>query len=212
LKTRNYDDPKQPPPPLQLLVMVPHRDTRRQFHAYSAALFASGLHGAWSFPWVVPLAALNRPLIATELKALARSLREHIDRSGGKCITGQPVSIALPAISGSTPPSIFGPSLNIELPDNFFEAVNDAVLYRLSPLVIGTALIQTDCHEKPLPDPPQISFRAAALATMSLRPLPDCGWDSYSFEWSIGTLHWLPGRASHRGAVAHPLTPTTLKP
>ena len=201
MKTSNYEGYTPPTPralrALRLLVLVPHRDTRRLLHAYSASLFAAGLPGAWSFPWVAPLAALNRPLAGAELKALARSLREHINQRGGKCIAGPPESAALPAAANTTMPLVFGPRLNIELPDNFFETCGDAVLCRLSPPVIGAALIDAPdhnaaCYGKPLPDPPHIFFRAAALANMSLRPLPGCSWDDYSFEWSIGALHWLP--------------------
>ena len=191
MKTSNRRIPEQPPSPpaLRLLVLVPHRDTRQQLHAYSASLFAAGLFGAWSFPWVVPLAEIKRPLAGGELKALARPLRDHINLSGGKCIADRPISTALP---GSATLSVFGPSLNIEPPGSFFEAVSDTVLCRLSPLVIGAAVVHGQC-EMPLPDLPQISFRAAALANMSIRPLAGCGgWDGYSFEWKIGALHWLP--------------------
>jgi len=180
---------------LRLLVLVPHRDARREFHAYSSSLFAAGLPGAWSFPWVAPLAALARPLAGAELKTLARSLRERIKLCGGTFTAGQPEAAALPAGADSgEAPSVLGPGLNIELPGSFFEACGDALLSRISPLVVGAALIQASdrnaaCGSQP---PPRVSFRAAALANMSLRPLPGCGWDGYSFEWSIGALHWLP--------------------
>jgi hypothetical protein len=179
-------------PVLRLLVLVPHRDARRLLHAWSASLFAAGLHGAWSFPWVAPLAVTKRPIAGAELKALARSLREHVNQCGGKCVAGPPGTAALPVAPGSATLSVFGPSLNMEPPGSFFEASGDTVLCRISPPVVGAAVVQAACNGHLRPDPPHVSFRAAALANMSLRPLPGCGWDGYSFEWKIGALQWLP--------------------
>jgi hypothetical protein len=171
--------------PLQLLALVPHRDVRISLRAWSASLFSGGVCGAWSFPWVMPIAALNRPLSSTELKSSAIILRRAIGLSVGKCTTG------LPAIAALSDNFIFGPSVNIELSDSFF-SFEDAVIRRISPLVIGAALCRTDS----LPDhnPPSLSFRAAALANMRFRSLPSHNgdYDDFSFEWEIGKLHWLP--------------------
>ena len=180
--------------PDTFLVLVPHRDVRVPLRAWSASLFAAGLPGAWSFPWVTPLALMRRPLSPHELKGLAHALRKHVNLCGGTFIAGPP---APAAISAET--SVFGPVLQIDLPDSLFEPVIDAVLNRISPLVIGAALIPIP-HSSFLiphfPPPPEISFRAAALANMSFRPLPqgaDAGGTAcYSFEWKIGALHWLP--------------------
>jgi len=173
--------------PIQLLALVPHRDIRVSLRAWSASLFSSGLRGAWSFPWVMPLATLKRPLSGVELKSRALMLRQTIGLSGGKFTTG-PSAIA--ALSDNF---VFGLSVNMELSDSFFD-FEDAVIRRVSPLVIGAAL----CKAGSLPDvncpAPSISFRAAALANMCFRPLPSCGnaSDDFSFEWEIGKLHWLP--------------------
>jgi len=63
---------------LQLLALVPHRDVRISLRAWSASLFSKGLCGAWSFPWVMPIAALKRPLSGVErfavFKGAVRSL------------------------------------------------------------------------------------------------------------------------------------------
>jgi len=170
---------------LQLLVLVPHRDTRKSLRPWSASLFSAGLQGAWSFPWVMPIAALNRPLSTAELKSLAHKLRLETNLSSGKFTTG-PSTIA--ALSDN---SVFGPAVNIALSDSFFD-IEDAVIRRISPLVIGCALCQTGA----LPDvncpAPCLSFRAAALANMSFRPLPSGAQNDFSFEWEIGKLHWLP--------------------
>ena len=175
------------PDSLQLLALVPHRDVRISLRAWSASLFSSGLCGAWSFPWIMPMAALNRPLSGEEQKNRALMLRRAIDLSGGKCTTGPP---AVAALSDNV--SVFGPAVNIGLSDSFFFFEDNAVDRRISPLVIGAALCQAGAP--PDVNPPYLSFRAAALANMSFRPLSSHNGasDDFSFEWEIGKLHWLP--------------------
>jgi len=169
---------------LQLLALVPHREVRRSLRIWSASLFSAGLQGAWSFPWVMPIAALNRPLSGEELRSRSFMLRREVDLSGGKFTTG-PSTVA--AISDNF---VFGPAVNIALSDSFFD-FEDAIIRRVSPLVIGAALASSpdvNCHA------PCLSFRAAALANMSFRPLPshNGAHDNFSFEWGIGKLYWLP--------------------
>ena len=223
-------------PALRLLVLVPHRDARLPLRAWSASLFAAGQYGAWSFPWVAPLAVLSRLLTTEELKRFARTLREHIVQNGGKFFCGMPDLSIISRKGGKAQSflrtseqglSVFGPSLQIELPDNFFEGINDAVLSRISQLVIGSGVLANppnsshkdteeeqssqrkiknsngihDTSSKSLcplcasrlceSQIPKISFRAAALANMSFRALKD-GHNALSYEWKIGTLHWLP--------------------
>jgi len=180
-----------------LLVLVPHRDTRLPLRAWSKSLFATGLPGAWSFPWVTPLALLGRPLSTAELKPLAGSMREHINSCGGKIICGLPATAEIPFESGAV--SVFGPALNTELPGGFFDAAAEAVLTPVSPLVLGSAVVGEwgvgsgewgIGNREDLPNLPlEVSFRAGALANMSFRPLTAGG---YSFEWDIGALCWLP--------------------
>ena len=174
------------------LVLVPHRDARLPLRAWSASLFAAGLPGAWSFPWVTPLALLRRPLSRDELKGIARALREYINLCGGKFIAGPQVAVALHTGNNGINTSIFGPVLQTGLPDGFFEPAAGAVQNRFSPPVIGSALVK-DTDSTTLPSPPEISFRAAALANMSFHPLSP---DGYSFEWKIGALYWLPKKGS----------------
>jgi hypothetical protein len=144
----------------------------------------------------MPVAALNRPLSGPELKSRALMLRRETGLSGGKFTTG-PSAVA--ALSDNV--SVFGPSVNIALPDSFFAFEDGAVTRRISPLVTGAAL----CRSGALPDincPASslafraANFRAAALANMTFRPLPslDNARDGFSFEWEIGKLHWLPAR------------------
>jgi len=176
---------------LLLLALVPHRDVRISLRAWSASLFSSGLCGAWSFPWIMPIAALNRPLSGEEQKNRALMLRRAIDLSGGKCTTGPP---AVTALSDNV--SVFGPAVNISLSDSFFAFEDNAVIRRFSPLVIGCALCQPEAAPRAAPDvnSPNLSFRAAALANICFHPLPshNGAYNDFSFEWAIGKLHWLP--------------------
>jgi len=186
---------------LRLLALVPHRDVRAALRAWSASLFSAGLPGAWSFPRVIPLAALNRPLSDAELKSRALMLRQTVNLSGGKFIAGPP---AVAALSANV--SVFGPALNITLPDGFFDFEDDApvtagaptpagvVIRRVPQPVIGSALCDAaspPCNNRPAPP---VSFRAAALANMTFRPLfsHNEAENNYSFEWEIGKLFWLP--------------------
>jgi len=170
---------------LQLLVLVPHRDARGPLRAWSASLFSAGLPGAWSFPRVMPVAEISRPLTGPELKSRALMLRQAADLSGGKFASG-PAAVA--ALSDNV--SVYGPAMNIGLQDSFFAFEGNAVIRRVSPLVIGCALCRDASPPAANCPAPALSFRAAALANMTFRPLPSP--DGFSFEWEIDKLHWLP--------------------
>jgi hypothetical protein len=174
---------------LQLLALVPHRDARRLLRDWSVSLFSAGLPGAWSFPWVMPIAALNRPLSNAELKSRVLTLRQTIEHSGGKIITG-PSSVT--AISDNV--SVFGPTVNIALSESFFDFDDNAVIQRVLPLVIGAALCEDGYAPNVNCPAPNLSFRAAALANMVFRSLPSRNGEcnDFSFEWEIGKLCWLP--------------------
>ena len=198
------------PQALSLLVFVPHRDVRLLLRKWSESLFHAGLQGAWSFPQTAPLALLNRRLSDTELKALTRPMREYINTNGGKTVAGPP---AVTKIQAKNSPAVFvlGPSLPIYLPDSFWEICGDALLCPLTPVVLGSAVVETQKSnnhkgaegeegrevQKRLKNEkipyPSCSFRAGALANMDFRPfLTEGNFDGYSIEWGIGPLHWLP--------------------
>jgi hypothetical protein len=180
--------------------------------AWSGALFAAGVYGAWSFPWAAPLAILSRPLSAGELKHCARALREQslAGSNDGKIKTGPAACAAFPAgcfgaAEGSA--ALFGPVFDIAVPSGLFPArVSGKIIRRFSPPVLGSALVWGSAPaQNALPGPPELSFRAAALANMIFRPLGagDGGGDisiggadtqigDCSFEWKIGKLYWLP--------------------
>jgi hypothetical protein len=199
---------KTHPDTLRLLVLVPHRDARLPLRAWSGALFAAGLEGAWSFPWVAPLAVIASPFSAAELRTLALALREQLP-AAGKITTGPPAIAAFSsdhAVSHAGA-AVFGPVLNIELVDSIVPpGAAGKIMRRCSPPVLGAALIRRTAdgkaggglgetrQEGPLsaaiPAPPALSFRAAALANMRCRFQPT-STAGYSFEWEIGELRWL---------------------
>jgi hypothetical protein len=187
-------------PITHLLVLVPHRDVRRLLRIWSASLFAFGVDGAWSFPWVAPLASLHRPLAAREIKPLAHQLRRHANLLDGRKFTSRELAAtALPTnkISGEMP-QVFGPGLNIDLPHDFFEPCKEAAINPIAPVVLGSVLAHAPLPLD-IPASPEIAFRAAALANMHLRPIMQgSDWDGFSFEWSIGTLCWLPNEGGNK--------------
>lgn len=192
-----------------MLVLVPHRDIRRLLREWSAGLFSAGLPGAWSFPWVAPLAFPDSPLSGGEMKTLARKLRQN----NGQFWAKKPVSVPFQAeIPGTEQIYLYGLALEASIGAE----EERGALSETSLPIIGAAL-----HYGPLPDglppPPEISFRAAALANMSFSPLqgmiasekscfgprsegsPEAQRfenTCFSFEWSIGTLYWLPKKST----------------
>lgn len=164
-----------------MLVLVPHRDARLPLKAWSNTLFKAGVQGAWSFPWVAPMAVLRRSLTINELKILAHALRYYLNTTDNKCIPGLP---ALSLLTGNV--SVYGPSLSINTGDDFLKPVADAVNRIVSPLVIGSALISDPLPDK-LPAAAPLPFHAAALANM----IYDIKDDNY-IEWTMGPLQWLP--------------------
>jgi hypothetical protein len=193
---------------LKLLVFIPHWDARRLLRKWSASLFSAGCEGAFSFPWVSPLAALTRPLNAEELKHCAAVLREDslADGKDGKISCGTAASLIFPPdnfCNGDA--SIIGPLLNLDVSDAAFTpGAAQKIAYRFPYLVAGSCLVwgQTPLHgdaaKAPFPPVPPISFRAAAIANMSYRPLRAANGGGAaddggcSFEWRIGRYCWLP--------------------
>ncbi|MDR0476278.1 MAG: hypothetical protein LBH43_21755 [Treponema sp.] len=177
-----------------LLVLVPHRDARQLLKKYSGSLFAAGFWGAWSFPWVAPLAALSSPLSPAELKQLAAIFREKTLalNSGGKMQSLPPAQSPFPDdfpfmnSCNAKKPAIFGPALDFTIPELAVSLIENKARHWFSPLVFGAALIN---EASTPPASPALSFRACALANMDLRPLAA---DGYSYSWKIGKLCWLP--------------------
>jgi hypothetical protein len=186
---------------LRLLVLLPHRDKRRELEAWSAKLFASGFEGAWSFPHVCPLAILSRPFSRDERKEAARRFRELVS-DGDKFHTG-PVEV----INLAEGLSVFGPALTVDPSPDSPEKMKDALsmnpgagkILRIVPrFVLGCGLAGREglrttgetgyFSDSSFPGLPSLHFRAAALANMSIDPLEG----EFSFHWEIGELSWLP--------------------
>jgi hypothetical protein len=184
-------------------VLVPHRDTIFSIEKFRQQIFALGLDGAFSFPAAAPLALLSRPLSGEELKTAAVEMRKLL--GGGKFVLS-----ALPEKSplGESPPglpfasrctgspeglSFFGPCLDMPFPP----LPESAVLTRwekpfLAPAVLGPG--GAECVRvlaDKLPSPPELSFRAAALANLAIYPAGN-GEAEYSYAWEMGRLYWLP--------------------
>jgi hypothetical protein len=178
---------------LRLLVLAPHRDCRRIIRLLSPELFRRGFYGAWSFPQVVPLAVLSAPLTEGELKTCARSLRALNLGEKGRIGTGDMAAAVLRggaangAEAGPGELRLAGPSLDLAVPEPF-PAGENKVLRRISPVLLGAALIREDDSVPDIRIPP-LSFRAAALANMIYRPLDGSGC---SFRWRLGKPAWLP--------------------
>jgi hypothetical protein len=138
------------------------------------------------------LALLEKPFSDEALKRLARALRELVENNGGKFVCTRTGCIDFSGTSASA--AVFGPALDMEIPDLFYPpCLAGNILRRFSPLVLGAALLHNKQPPPALSAFPPLSFRAAALANMSCRPLDGNGMENpYSLEWKIGALRWLP--------------------
>jgi hypothetical protein len=186
---------------LRFAVLVPHRDSRRLVEVCRPSLFAAGLQGARSFPAVVPLARLSRPLTASELKALAAFLKEAALAGGrdGRIGAGKPVDVPCPGADGGM--RFWGPVLDIPVPawedirapePSRRDPRSEPVYSPFSAAVLCAALTPGGVPPAvSLPALPAFSFRAAAAANMVIAPLVP-GAAGYSFRWKIGRLFWLP--------------------
>ena len=192
-----------------LLVLVPHPEIRHRLRAFSAELFSAGLSGAWSFPHVAPLALLSRPLSAPELKQFSKIISaddcnptDSLELKRGKRVFAEKNLCSSAAFYSSQTASldIYGPELNIIIPDSAISAIGHSALHWFNPMVIGAALIDNTnhavgfiteaAHKIPAPE---CAFTTAALANMRYTILESEAGNSGSFcAWEIGDLHWLP--------------------
>ena len=189
----------------RFVVLIPHRDSGKVLAGYRDKLFAAGLAGAHAFPVAAPLAGVSRPLSREELKELARNIRELAAQAGGKitasalarlpCLASLASLSHTPAEAGLGRMSFLGPALNLPPDDTVFPpSAKGKILFTLLPPVLCAALADAKddsaAKNPALQACPALSFRAAALANLSIRPLPAA--PPYSFEWRIGPLVWLP--------------------
>ena len=183
----------------RLLVLIPHRDTRLLLRKWSDSLFKAGFFGAYHFPWVAPLARLCRPFNTEELKHCARIIRQETLRyNNGKINASEALRMAFPVDERpqSNELSLFGPCLNLTFPANaLMPSAQDKIIKHFSSPLIGACVLQPaeDIPEsKTMPQLPQISFRAAAVANMNwyIDPPPYTP-ASFSGRWKIGKPSWL---------------------
>jgi len=184
------------------IIIVPHRDSLKPLEEYRARLFTAGFPGAWSFPTAAPLASVSRPLDREELKELARNIRLLTSGNDGKILCGGNACAKFttkknrPRRTQSDTEEeegflFFGPCMNLFIEENLFpQTARAKILDIFSPPVLCAALVGSG-EKPPSEEGPVLSFRAASLANLAIRPL-EAGAAGYSFEWKIGPLVWLP--------------------
>jgi hypothetical protein len=195
------------------IIIVPHRDSLKLLEDYRAKLFAAGFPGAWSFPTAAPLASVSRPFSGDELKGLGRNIRLLPTGNDGKILCEGNACVKF--TTEKTKPrsyteeerrrpltgalrhgdrkdiSFFGSELSLHIEESLFNQTARAKILNIySPPVLCAALLASK-ESPPSEEGPVISFRAASLANMVMRPL-ESGVSGYSFEWKIGPLVWLP--------------------
>ena len=168
----------------RFIILIPHRDSIKPLVEFRQKLFAAGYPGAWSFPVAAPLASVSRSFNRDELKALARDIRFLTKENDGKISSD---CSALAGCSGKF--TFFGPRLGLPSNENLFpKTALEKILYIFFPPVLCTALVNGNSVSE---EAPAVSFRAASLANLAIRPL-GAGESAYSFEWKIGPPVWLP--------------------
>ena len=180
----------------RFIILIPHRDALKSLDDYRTRLFAGGFPGAYSFPAAAPLALVSSPLNREELGELARNIRRPGNGTDGKIHCSGTTLIGFPGKF-----SFLGLCLDLLLNESLFpQTAKDKILHiPLSPVLCaaivnsGFLSAETNCPgENPiLKEAPELSFRAASLANLAIRPLAG-GEADYSFEWKIGPPVWLP--------------------
>ena len=184
----------------RFIILIPHKDALKPLEEYRQKLFSMGVSGAHSFPLAAPLAEISRPLSSDELKELARNIRAMTKERDGKIqsrkaqySTAQDRFLGTASAPGSGI-SFFGPVLDLPAENSFFpQTIKDKLISTLLPPVFCAAVVES--REKFLSnnlsseEAPVLSFRAASLANLAIRPLAGA---EYSFEWKINPPVWLP--------------------
>ena len=191
----------------RFIILIPHRDAGNRLEEYRQKLFSGAVNGAFAFPAAAPLAEVSRPFSLEELKELARNIRRLAEENtaANKLKTGGKfVSQAAGVIVKTGQMSFFGPALNFSLSEETFpEPARGNIIRVLNPPVLCAAAVKSDGEnpaENPFYEPaPPLSFGAAALANLAIRPLASgvfrseaSGEPDYSYEWKIGARVWLP--------------------
>ena len=187
----------------RFIILIPHRDARKPLYEYRRKLFAAGVFGAHSFPLAAPLASVSRPFTREELKELGRNLRNISPKFIATNLTNQ---LRQRFGDQKSELSFFGPVMNLPAKEEIFpQTAKGKILSIFFPPVLCAALVEDKLLKTPHGDHrdtkevleisteklPDLSFRAAALTNLAMRPLSS-GAPPYSFEWKISPLVWLP--------------------
>ena len=179
---------------IHFVILIPHRDAGSHLEEYRQKLFSGGVSGAHSFPAAAPLAEVSRSFSREELKELAQNIRRLSLERDGK-IQGSMTN----AIVKTGQMSFFGPKLNLSISEDTFPSTSKEKIIRiLSPPVLCAALIEPKAYDLNHEEAPAISFKAASLANLAIRPLAVEPGNSmeysieYSYEWKICLRVWLP--------------------
>ena len=172
---------------IRFIILIPHKDAAKSFAEYRQKLFSIGVHGAYSFPIAVPLAEVEKPFSREELKDFARNIRELTRERDGKINSERAATASCSSLS------FFGPLLDLPVNEEAFPQSARGKLHCILPPVLCAAIVEPGINlseEPPISEKaPILSFRAASLANLTIRPLTGA---EYSFEWEIGTPVWLP--------------------
>ena len=192
----------------RFIILVPHRDAGNLLNKYREKIFASGFYGACSFPLAAPLARVSKPFSGEELKELARNIRSLTKDTDGRILStgtalvrcsGHPQAVGQEGADSTATNfeqmSFFGPLLNLPAEEGIFPPPARAkILMSFLPPILCASLVAPEVSPMRGEFPAQeeaLSFRAAALANLVIRPLAS-GDPNYSLEWKMGPLIWLP--------------------
>jgi len=179
---------------IRFIILIPGRDTEKLLDEYRAELFARGFHGAYSFPPAAPLAEVSRPFSRDELKELATSIRKHTMAHDGKITSAESCTSG-----GFGKLSFFGLRLDLfadhtVIEELLSEMAKGKISQTFFPTVLCAALTDSAEEDPHAEKCPTLSFRAAAIANITIRSLSDSTGEAlpFSFEWETGPLVWLP--------------------
>ena len=173
------------------LVLVPHRDIRAKLKEYINLPNKNCHAGIYSFPLAAPLACLSKPFNTDELKNFAHSLRKAAGEN--KFNVNEISACAFPA--GEQEITLYGQELELNNKDAIFFP-SSKIKYFFSKTILGAYLIPKTNKQQVCSgmcargSNSQTSFRAAAIANMSFKPVKLDG--EIAYMWKIGKLIWLP--------------------
>ena len=173
----------------RFITLIPHRDATGHLLAYREKLFARGYCGAFSFPISAPLAAISRQFNREEMKELARNIRSLTKETDGRILSDS--TIRKSCISQF---SLFGQHLKLSINDALFPKSSRGKILHIPGSTILCIGLLGSSEEPASEEGPPLSFRAASIANLAIRPLVN-GESAYSFEWKIGPEVWLPKNA-----------------